>query len=187
VKVDTGSPATTVSHDAADSVLIARSHAGDQQAFAVLYDRYSRLVYSVALRVVKDPATAEDVLHDIFMQLWRDPRRFDSARGDLAPWLAVIARNRAIDRIRRLKPQVDVEDVVLSYDSDAAGQLDRADNVRKVRSALQQMPDEQRAALEMAFFDGLTHMEIAEKTGEPLGTIKTRIRSALMAIRKTIR
>ena len=152
----------------------------------MLYDRYSRVVYAVALRVVHDAGVAEDILHDIFFQLWREPSRFDQARGNMGAWLAVVARNRSIDWLRKQRAQVDPEDVVLMSSADVSGEVERAAVVEKVRGLMKQMPEAQRKALEMAFFDGLTHADIAEKTGEPLGTIKTRIRSAVIAIRKAL-
>jgi len=167
-----------------DAVLIARTRQRDQDSFARLYDRYSPLVYSVALKVLRNPSAAEDVLHDIFFQLWRSPEKFDSTRGNLAPWLAVIARNRAIDRTRRERPRVDPEDVVLISPVNTETEAERNAVAEKVRSVLQEMPEAQRSAVEMAFFEGMTHEEIAAATQQPLGTIKTRIRSALMTIRK---
>ena len=151
---------------------------------AHLYDKYSSIVYSVALRVLADTGAAEDVLQDVFMQLWRNPGAFDASRGNLAPWLAVIARNRAIDALRRRQPETDIEDVIVSVEPDMAGDAERSRTMEKVRGALGSMPAPQRSALEMAYFEGLTHTEIAEKTGEPLGTVKTRIRAGLMALRK---
>lgn len=157
---------------------------GDQNAIAELYDRYSSIVYAVALRVLGDTMGAEDVLQEVFLQLWRNPGAFDSARGNLAAWLAVIARNRAIDVLRRRKPETDIEDVIVSVAPDLAGNADRVRASEKVRGVLQGMSPAHRAALEMAYFEGLSHSEIATKTGEPLGTIKTRIRAGLMALRK---
>ena len=150
----------------------------------MLYDRYSPIVYSVALRVLGDTGAAEDVLQEVFMQLWRNPGGFDSSRGNLAAWLAVIARNRAIDAIRKRRPDTDIADVIVSVEPDLAGDAERARAMEKVRGALGAMPSAQRSALEMAYFEGLTHTEIAAKTGEPLGTIKTRIRAGLLALRK---
>ena len=153
---------------------------------SVLYDRYSSLVYSVALRVLGDTGTAEDVLQEVFMQLWRNPGLFDSSRGNLPPWLAVIARNRAIDLLRKRRPETDIDNVIVSVEPDMAGDAERGRAMEKVRGALGLMPLPQRSALEMAYFEGLTHTEIAAKTGEPLGTIKTRIRAGLLALRKAI-
>ena len=167
-----------------DAGLVAAIRSGDQSAMAALYDRYSSVVYSVALRVLGDTGAAEDVLQDVFMQLWRKPGAFDSSRGRLGAWLAVISRNRAIDALRKRRPENDLEDVVVSVVPDLAGDADRSRVAEKVRGLLGTMPATQRAALEMAYFEGLTHSEIAAKTGEPLGTIKTRIRAGLTALRK---
>jgi len=167
-----------------DATLVSAIRSGDQSAMAALYDRYSSIVYSVALRVLGDTGAAEDVLQDVFMQLWRNPGLFDSNRGSLGAWLSVIARNRAIDGLRKRRPENDIEDVVLSVETDLAAEADRARTAEKVRSVLGTMPGPQRAALEMAYFEGLTHTEIAAKTGEPLGTIKTRIRAGLTTLRK---
>ena len=170
-----------------DAALVHRLRASDENAIAQLYDRYSGMVYAVALRVLNDTSAAEDVLQEVFLQLWRNPDGFDSRRGSLGPWLAVISRNRAIDSLRKRKPQTEVENVVLSVDCDLENETGRKIAVEKARAALTKIPAEQRKALEMAFFQGLTHSEIASKTGEPLGTIKTRIRTALLALRKAMR
>ncbi len=151
---------------------------------AALYDRYSSVVYAVALRVLGDTGVAEDVLQEVFMQLWRNPGMFDSSRGDLAPWLAVITRNRAIDQLRKRRPETDIEDIVVSVEPDMSGEAERSQAMEKVRGVLGNMPAPQRDALEMAYFQGLSHTEISEKTGEPLGTIKTRIRAGLTTLRK---
>jgi len=169
-----------------DLALVTAIRSGDQGAMAALYDRYSSIVYAVALRVLQDTGGAEDVLQDIFMQLWRNPGAFDASRGNMAAWLAVITRHRSIDALRRRRPQDDIEDVVLSVEPDMASDADRSRAMEKVRGALQTMPSPQRSALEMAYFEGLTHAEIADKTGEPLGTIKTRIRTGLLSLRKVL-
>src|SRR5215468_824984 len=170
--------------DAGDDMrLVARVRAGDQQALAELYDRYSSVVYGVSLRILQDTGAAEDILQDIFLQLWRKPDAFDSSRGSLAAWLAVIARHRAIDRLRQRRPETDIEEVIIAGNTDLRDETERTLVIEKVRSALNEMNADQRKALEMAYFQGLTHTEIAEKTGEPLGTIKTRIRSGLQALR----
>lgn len=169
-----------------DGALIAAIRNGNQEAMAELYDRYSSVVYAVALRVLGDTSAAEDILQEIFMQLWRKPGAFDASRGNLAPWLAVITRNRAVDVLRKRRPQSELEDTTLTVDPDFAGEADRGLIVEKVRSALQAMSSQQRSALEMAYFEGYSHSEISAKTGEPLGTIKTRIRSGLMQLRKLV-
>jgi RNA polymerase sigma-70 factor, ECF subfamily len=167
-----------------DTALVSAIRSGDQGAMGLLYDRYSPIVYSVALRVLGDTGAAEDVLQDVFMRLWRNPGSFDASRGSLGAWLAVISRNRAIDALRKRRPETAVDDVVVSITPDLAGDAERSRAAEKVRSLLGGMPVAQRAALEMAYFEGMTHTEIAAKTGEPLGTIKTRIRAGLTALRK---
>lgn len=167
-----------------DSALVSAVRAGDQNAMAQLYDRYSSIVYSVGLRVLSDTGAAEDVLQEVFMQLWRNPDAFDASRGNLAPWLAVITRNRAIDFLRKRRPESNIEEVIVAVEPDLAGEAERAGALQKIRGLLGTMPVAQRSALEMAFFEGLTHSEISAKTGEPLGTIKTRIRSGLLLLRK---
>jgi RNA polymerase sigma-70 factor (ECF subfamily) len=169
-----------------DGALISAIRSGNQEAMAQLYDSYSSVVYAVALRVLGDAAAAEDVLQEIFMQLWRDPGSFDASRGNLAPWLAVIARNRAVDVLRKRRPQTEISEAVVSVEPDLAGEADRGRTVEKVRAVLKDMPAQQRSALEMAYFEGYSHSEISEKTGEPLGTIKTRIRTGLMLLRKAV-
>ena len=167
-----------------DTVLVSAIRGGDQSAMATLYDRYSSIVYSVALRVLADTGAAEDVLQEVFMQLWRNPTAFDASRGSLGAWLAVITRNRSIDALRKRRSETDIDEVIVSVQPDLASEAERARALEKVRGVLGSMPVSQRTALELAFFEGLTHTEIAGKTGEPLGTIKTRIRSGLLTIRK---
>jgi len=167
-----------------DLAAVTAMKAGEQSALAELYDRYSSVVYAVALRVLGDTGAAEDVLQEVFLQLWRNPGAFDAARGSLGPWLAVITRNRAIDALRKRRPETGIEDVIVSVAPDLAAEADRSRVAEKVRGVLGTMSSLQRSALEMAYFQGMSHSEIAEKTGEPLGTIKTRIRAGLMVLRK---
>jgi RNA polymerase sigma-70 factor, ECF subfamily len=177
---------TAKNQELSDGALIAAIRSGNQDAMAELYDRYSSVVYAVALRVLGNTSAAEDILQEIFMQLWRNPGAFDASRGNIPPWLAVIARNRAVDVLRKRRPQSELEETTLSIHPDFAGDADRGRIAEKVRSALSDMPVAQRSALEMAYFEGYSHSEISTKTGEPLGTIKTRIRSGLMQLRKVI-
>ena len=167
-----------------DAMLVSAIRGGDDAAMAQLYDRYSGVVYSVALRVLGDTGAAEDVLQEVFLQLWRNPGTFDASRGSLPGWLAVIARNRAIDSLRKRRPEDEISDVVVSVEPDMVRGVEWSRTLEKIRGALGGMPPSQRAALELSFFEGLTHTEIAEKTGEPLGTIKTRIRAGLLLLRK---
>lgn len=170
-----------------DALLLVRVQRGEESAMELLYDRYSKLVYSVALRVLRDPASAEDVLQEIFLQIWRSPQSFIATRGSLGGWLAVVSRNRSIDALRRKKPSEPVDEMVLPSSGNLAEEMVRNGMMDKARSLIHALPAEQRKTLEMAFFDGLTHSEIAEMTGDPLGTVKTRIRSALLTLRKGLR
>ena len=175
---------TQVSNQKDEAALIARIRAGDENAMADLYDRYSGIVYGVALRVLGNTSAAEDVLQEVFLQLWRNPQAFDADRGKLAPWLAVIARNRAIDLLRKRPMEDDIDELPISTGVNLEDEASQRLAIGKVRSVLEQLPVDQRRLLEMAFFEGLTHTEIASKTDEPLGTVKTRIRSGLLALRK---
>ena len=167
-----------------DASLLALVQRGDETAMAALFDRYSKVVYSVALRVLRDPASAEDVLQEIFMQIWRSPDGFIATRGSLGGWLAVVSRNRSIDTLRRKRPSEQVDDLNLASNCNLADEAERNVMIERARVVINQLPSEQRKTLEMAFFDGLTHSEISEMTGDPLGTVKTRIRSALLSLRK---
>lgn len=160
---------------------------GDEAAMALLFDRYSKVVYSVALRVLRDPSAAEDVLQEIFMQIWRNPDSFIATRGTLGGWLAVVSRNRSIDTLRRKRPTEQVNEMSLASPYNLADEAERNHMMEKARGVIHLLPTEQRKTLEMAFFDGLTHTEIAEMTGDPLGTVKTRIRSALTTLRKAFK
>ncbi len=175
---------TSFQDDASLLLLVQR---GDEHAMAMLFDRYSGVVYSVALRVLRDPASAEDVLQEIFMQIWRSPEGFIATRGSLGGWLAVVSRNRSIDALRRKRPTQPVDEIVLPSSYNLAHETERNSMMDKARGVIRSLPPEQRKTLEMAFFDGLTHSEIAEMTGDPLGTVKTRIRGALLALRKAFK
>ena len=186
MKSNAEGPAQVIGSNDQDLQLLERIRRGDEQAMAAIYDRYSRVVYSVALRVLRDPASAEDVLQDVLLGIWRKPESFISARGSLGGWLAVVARNRAIDILRRKRPSEQVEEVYLASPFNLADEAERNTMMQRARAVISRLPPEQRKTLEMAFFDGLTHSEIAEMTGDPLGTVKTRIRSALLSLRKEL-
>lgn len=175
---------TQASNSKDEAALIARLRAGDQTAMADLYEGYSGIVYGVALRVLNDTTPAEDVLQEVFMQLWRNPQAFDADRGRLAPWLAVVARNRAIDMLRKRPLEEDIDELPIAANVNVEDDSARRMAVDKIRGVLAGLPQEQRRTLEMAFFEGMTHSEIAGKTGDPLGTVKTRIRTGLLAVRK---
>jgi RNA polymerase sigma-70 factor (ECF subfamily) len=176
----------TSSTGTSDQLLMERVRRNDQMAMAEVFDRYGGLVYSVALRVLKEPDQAEDVMQDIFFQLWKGTGTYTEGRGSLGAWLAVVARNRAIDSLRRKKPTDSVEDVVLPAKTDLANESERNLMIEKVRSVMQGLPPEQQKLVELAFFEGMSHSEIAASTGDALGTVKTRIRSALMSLRKGV-
>jgi RNA polymerase sigma-70 factor, ECF subfamily len=172
--------------EADDMGLLTHIQSGDQEALSALFDRYGAMVYSVALRVLKDAGEAEDVMQEIFVQLWKNPGAFVSGRGSLGGWLVVVARNRSIDVIRRRRPTEPVELFALPSSSDLAREAEENSLLEKIRGVMRSLPEEQRKPLELAFFEGLSHTEIAKKTGDPLGTVKTRIRLALTTIRKAL-
>jgi RNA polymerase sigma-70 factor, ECF subfamily len=170
-----------------DWSLLARIGRKDEEALSALYDRYSGLVFSEAARILHDAGAAEEILQDLFFQIWRTAERFDPAKGSLAGWLMVAARNRAISKLRRKSgksEELDENGVRLSVDveSHAAQKL----LLEKVRAMMGNLPENQREVLECAYFEGMSHTEIAEKTGQPLGTVKTRIRSAMEALKKVL-
>ena len=176
-----------------DDELMDGVASGDLAALGQVYDRYSRLVFSVAVRVLNDRQLAEDVVQEVFLRLWRRPASFDPARGRFVTWLMSVTRNRALDEWRRSARRRRLEE----QESDPIGsQLvaqDRADDPelglalaelrRAVRTAMTRLPAAQRRVLELAYFGGLTQVEIAERTGDPLGTVKTRIRLGMRKLR----
>ena len=166
--------------------MLTRIGQRDENAMEAVFRRYSGPVYSVAFRVLRDSGQAEDVLQEVFLQLWRKPAAFVQNRGSLGAWLVVIARNRAIDVLRRRKPSSSVEDVVLASPVNVADEAERNTVMEKVRGVIANLPEEQRKTLQLAYFEGLSHTEIASRTGDPLGTVKTRIRQALITLRKAL-
>jgi RNA polymerase sigma-70 factor (ECF subfamily) len=169
-----------------ETAMLTRIGQRDENAMEAVFRRYSGPVYSVALRVLRDTGQAEDVLQEVFLQLWRKPAAFVQNRGSLGAWLVVIARNRAIDVLRRRKPSDSVEDVVLASPVNVADEAERNTVMQKVRGVMANLPEEQRNTLQLAYFEGLSHTEIASRTGDPLGTVKTRIRQALITLRKAL-
>ena len=169
-----------------DESLIDLVRGKDQKAMSEIFDRYATMVYSVAVRILKDPAQAEDVMQEVLLQVWNNPNRFAGGRGSLGAWLAVVARNRAIDILRQRRPTESCDEVVLASGTNLASEVERRTMMEKVRGVLKNLPPEQKTSLELAFFEGLTHTEIAARTGDPLGTVKTRIRAALLSLRKGI-
>lgn len=174
-----------------DDELLTRVASGEEWAFRSIYDRYADLVYSVALRVLGDGAAAQDVAQDVFVRLWRNPGSFDPQRGRFMPWLLSVTRNRAVDevrsrgrrRLRELPPIEGAEDPIDIGAPDPAWQAVLAGERRAVRRALVSLPPEQREAIELAYFGGLTQQEIAARLATPLGTVKTRVRLAMKKLR----
>ena len=175
-----------------DSDLIARMTAADESALSALYDRYAPLLCGVLMRILNDHQAAEEVLQDVFLQLWNQPGRFDASRGSLPAWLLVIARNRAISRRRGRRDRELLEE----EEGDFAGTFVSAENIedeaarsqraRSIAAALEKLPQEQRQAVELAYFEGMTQSEIAARTGAPLGTVKTRVRTAMQTLRQSL-
>jgi RNA polymerase sigma-70 factor (ECF subfamily) len=168
--------------DASAVALIGQVAAGDQQALSRLYDRYSGLVNGLALRILRDAADAEDVVQDVFVQAWRQADRFDPTRGSPEAWICTLARTRALDRLRRRVSRRE-EPAEAAPGTTATP---RNVEVLAVRQALEDLSVNQRRALELAYYEGLTQSEIAERLGEPLGTIKTRIRTAMIRLRDAL-
>jgi len=172
--------------------LMRRIVAGDAAALSDLYDLSSRYVYGICLKVLRNPADAEEVTLDVYTQAWRQAARFDADRGEPLAWLLMLARSRAIDRlrarggVRRLEEDFDQARDLASTLIDPESGSALAERASKVRAALAGLPAEQREVIELAYFQGLTHTEIAEKLAQPLGTAKSRIRLALQRLRQTL-
>ncbi|MGD0738903.1 MAG: sigma-70 family RNA polymerase sigma factor [Terracidiphilus sp.] len=176
-----------------DSALIERMMAGDEAALSTLYDRYSAMLFGMLMRILRDQQAAEEVLQDMFLQLWRNAAQFDAKRGSLPAWLMVIGRNRAISRLRGRRDREVLEEEEGDYaNTFASGQniedeAVRAELARNISAALEQLPAEQKQAVELAYFEGMTQSEIANRTGTPLGTVKTRVRTAMQTLRQILR
>jgi RNA polymerase sigma-70 factor, ECF subfamily len=161
------------------SALLDRLAAGDHAALGEVYDRYAGLVNGLALRILRNTAEAEEVIQEVFVQIWRQAERFDPARGSAEAWICTIARSRALDRLRRRTSRREDSDEAITGASD----MPRTVEALAVRKALDGLSADQRTALELAYYEGLTQSEIAERLGEPLGTVKTRIRTAMIRLR----
>jgi RNA polymerase sigma-70 factor (ECF subfamily) len=175
----------------ADNELLQAVSQGDESALAALYDRYRLILFGLILRILHDRQEAEDVLQEVFLQVWRRASDFDPARGRAFTWLVTIARSRALDRLRMLASRsrfVDADENAVSDEViDTANELVRSEAGEIVRRALRELPHEQRRTLLLAYFEGLTQAEIAERLGDPLGTVKTRMRSGLIKLRELLR
>jgi RNA polymerase sigma-70 factor, ECF subfamily len=182
----------------ADGDLIAQAAGGEERAIATLYDRYGGVLYAVAYRIVGQRADAEEVVIEAFAQAWREAPRFESERGSVAGWLTMIARSRALDTVRarsrrdRLTASAAADRMGVSpamgeWRADPARAVDHAERRTKVREALELLSPPQRQAIELAYFEGLSQSEIAERLQEPLGTVKTRVRLAMQKLRESLR
>jgi RNA polymerase sigma-70 factor, ECF subfamily len=178
-----------------DAQLVERIAQGDQQALADLYDRFSGPLYGTALRILRDPAEAQDIVHDAFVTLWEKASTFETNRGSAFAWAVTLVRNRAIDRVRMRRRRAELlaqsvpADLGYTETSASASGGETAaqdDEARAIRSAVASLPLEQKRALELAFFSGLTQEEIARKLSEPLGTVKARIRRGLLKLRDIV-
>ncbi len=177
-----------------DDELVAGLAAGRMASLERLYDRYSSLVFSVSLRVLYDWQLAEDVTQEVFLRLWQRPESFDPTRGRLLSWLMSVTRNRAIDERRKLSRRARSEDQAdplpelteHGADGDSPVALALAEVRRAVRGAMQSLPPSQRQVIELAYFGGLTQVEISERIGVPLGTVKTRVRLAMQKLRQAL-
>jgi RNA polymerase sigma-70 factor, ECF subfamily len=177
---------------AADQAALARMARGEGDALAELYDRHARPIYSLALRILGDAAEAEDIVQEVFSQAWKQAGRYSASRGAVAAWLLTLARSRAIDRLRakRARPgEVSGEgaaDQLVDSSPPADSLVLSSEQVARVRAALDELPLLQRAAIELAYYEGLTHAEIADRLEQPLGTVKTRIRLAMLKLRDVL-
>ena len=165
---------------------------GDERAFETLYDRTSRQVYGLVLRITGNVATAEEVLLDAYTQAWRKRTQYDEVRGTPLAWLITIARTRAIDRLRSTRGsderQAALDEASMHAEAtNITAAMEARDAGRHVRSALEALPGEQREVIELAYYGGMSHSEIAARLGQPLGTVKTRVRLAMMKLREILR
>jgi RNA polymerase sigma-70 factor, ECF subfamily len=185
--VFTPSESSQVSPDAA---LVQRLLQRDVSAFEELYERHSRVVYGLVVRIVQQASTAEEVVQDIFLQLWRNASQYDISRGPFRPWLLTLARNRALDHLRlkserqrRREDQTEELPAVISA-PDFEGSLDEKRRATRVRELIAALQPQQKRAIELAYFEGLSHSEIAAKLQEPLGTVKSWIRNGLLKLKE---
>jgi RNA polymerase sigma-70 factor (ECF subfamily) len=173
-----------------DNDLLHALARGDEAALAAIYDRYRLILFGLIMRILHDRTDAEDVLQEVFLQVWRRAGDFDEARGRAFTWLVTIARSRALDRLRSAGSRARLAEGAAQAPSedigDAALDAVKSEQVAIVRQALAGLPDEQRKPLFLAYFEGLTQTEIAARLGDPLGTVKTRMRSGLIKLRESL-
>jgi RNA polymerase sigma-70 factor (ECF subfamily) len=173
---------------AEDAQIVRRMAGGDASALAALYDRYARAVYSLSTRILADRDEAQDVAQEVFAQAWAQAGRYEAGRARVLTWLLVMTRARSIDRLRarRGRPHPAADPAHMEIQDPNQGQeaeVITTQQVNRLRAALADLADAQRTAIELAYFEGMSHSEIAERLQQPLGTIKTRIRSGLQRLR----
>ncbi len=181
------------SKDATDAQLVEKLHARDADAIAVAYDRYGQLAYSLFVRVTRDQSAAEDLVQELFLRVWNKGRDFDPSKGSLGVWILSIARNMAIDHVRsaqarfqtRMRPIEQTDQVSFSYKPKEPESA--IDSARAVRLAFSELNSNQRRVLEMAYFEGFSQSEIAAQLKEPLGTVKSWMRSAMGRLRTAVK
>ncbi|MEP6961522.1 MAG: sigma-70 family RNA polymerase sigma factor [Acidobacteriota bacterium] len=173
--------------------LVTQIAKGDQQALSRLYDATSRLVYGLALRIVKDPATAEEITLEVYMQVWRTSKNYEASRGSVTAWLAITARSRALDWLRSRQSRLYREGLpmeaapqLVDLAANPEVQQQQSGRAARIREAMQSLPPEQRQAIDLGFYDGLSHSEIAERLNLPLGTIKSRMRMGMIKLRELL-
>jgi len=171
-----------------DPDLVRRLQQRDPRALGELYDRYGRLAFSLILRVVRDAGIAEDLVQETFLRVWNRVGGFDAEKGAIGPWLLAVARNRAIDYLRsasgRERNSVELEETDHpSLFRDMESEIFASDQARRVKAALQKLSPQHRQVIELAYFEGLSQTEMAERIGQPLGTVKTWVRTALKNLR----
>ena len=177
---------------AVDRRLVARVQAGDHAALATLYDRHGATVYSIALSILRDPGRAEDVTQDVFVTLWTQPERYNPEIGRFAPWFYRVARNRSIDIIRQRRREVMPDEPAVfelmlgAADDSPSDTVVERSQAERVRAALRELPEEQRALIALAYFGGLTQSQMSSQLDIPLGTIKTRVRTGLRRLREIL-
>jgi RNA polymerase sigma-70 factor (ECF subfamily) len=177
--------------DEADRAALARISGVELAALEELYDRYKTRAYSIAYRITNDATLAEDVVQDAFLGAWRNAARYVEGRGSVKTWLLSIVHHRSIDAIRRRRPTTELPEIDAGLPDaltlpDVWGEVSAGLDAESVREALVALSDVQREALELAYFGGLTQQEIAERTGTPLGTVKSRMRLGLLAMRRSL-
>jgi RNA polymerase sigma-70 factor (ECF subfamily) len=177
--------------DAAEAAMLHAVARGDESAFASLYDRYGSILFGLLLRILRDRPEAEDCLQEVFLQIWQRASSYDAARGRPFTWLVTLARSRAIDRLRSTGARTRTEQAAFADAGESVADADaeafRSEQGAVVRGALAEIPEEQRRALLLAYFEGLSQTEIAARLGQPLGTVKTRMRSGMMRLRELLR